>query len=280
MGYLPVFAAALHVGVRGARVASVHEIRIALRGEGGVTGTRQAVRRVARSRANMGREPSKGTTRDTDGVAVDGPGQVAEVVGAGEHVGRGEVSSVQCLIPPREGAVETTLVPQDLLEGPEVVAVPDEELGVAVDVRHVHLVQAGEILIAVRRGRKVTRRRLAHQALDGGDEGQPVGGRELSPFKADVGVGRARRRRRGHDGGHGSLGGLSMRRVELRRAIHEIRPGYRILQREGVELGEGVRGKVDGAHDGRRHRRRGEQKNGRPHDGLKLVWDERVYLQT
>ena len=220
----------------------------------------------------MGREPSKGTAGDADGVAIDGPGQVAEVVGAGEHVGRGEVSSVQRLIPPNHGAVEATLVPQDLLEGPEVVAVPDEELGVAVDIGHVHLVQAGKILIAVRRGREVTRRRLVHQALDGGDEGQPVGGRVLSPFKADVGVGRARRRLRGHDRGHGGLGGLS-----IRRAIHEIRAGYRILQREGVELGEGGGGKVDGAHDGRRHRRRDEQKNGRPHDGLKLVWDERVY---
>jgi hypothetical protein len=191
--HLPAFTAALHIGVRRSGVASVDETRVALRGQGSIASTRQAVRRIAGAWANVGSEPSKGTAGNTDGVAIDGPGQVAEVVRAGEHIGRGEVAGVQSLIPPNHGAIEATLGSQDLLEGPEVIAMPHEEFGVAVDIRHVLLVQAGEILIPVRRGGEVARWRLVHQALDGGDESQPVGGRVLPPFVADIRVGCARR---------------------------------------------------------------------------------------
>lgn len=162
------------------------------------------MRRVSGARPNVTGEPSKCAGGDADRVAVIGAGQFAKVVGAGEHVHRVEVPCVLRLIPPRECAVEAALVSQDLLKGPEEVAVPQEELGVTVDVRHVHLVKAGEIFVAVRRRREVARRRLLHQAFDGTHEGQPVGGREILPFEAHVWVGLAcgRRRRLGRSHYH------------------------------------------------------------------------------
>lgn len=190
--YLPSLAATLHIGVRRSGVARVDEVRVALGGGSCTAGTRQAMGLVAGSRANMDYEVGKCTAGDTDRIVVDGTGQVAEVVGAGEHVGCAKVSSIQRLVPPRERPIEATLISQDLLEGPHEVAVPHQELGVVVDVGHVLLVQTSQILIPVGRRREVARRRLVHQALDGTDEGQAVRSRVLSPFEAHVGVRRAR----------------------------------------------------------------------------------------
>ena len=189
---LPFLGAALHVGVRGTRIARVDEAGVALRGQGLVDGAGEAVRRVRISRANVAGEPREGAALDAVGVAVRiGPGQVAEVGGVGEHVRLCEVAGIQRLVPPWEGPVEAAFVTQDLLEGPQKVAVPDEELGVAVHVGRVQLVHACEILVAAGGGWEVARRRLVHQALDGGDEGQPVRRREISPFEPHVGVGTA-----------------------------------------------------------------------------------------
>lgn len=69
---------------------------------------------------------------------------------------------------------------------------PDQEFWVPVDIGHVQLMQAREILIA-RGGRgEIARRGLAHHAFYGGDEGESVGGWVGAPFDADVGVCAAR----------------------------------------------------------------------------------------
>ena len=154
------------------------------------------MRPVAGTGADVASEPSKGTAGDANRLAVRGlAGQVAEVVGAGEQLRLPEAASIQGLVPPREGAAEAALVAQGHLEHPNVVAVPYQELGVLVDVGHVDLVEAHEILISVRGGRELARGRLAHQALDRADEGELARRRVLAPFVPDVRVGRACRRR-------------------------------------------------------------------------------------
>ena len=190
----PSFGAALHVGIRGSRVASVDEVRVALCRQACGSGTRQAMGGVAHARANVGSEPSKGTRGDTDRVAIRvGAGQPAKVQVA-EEIQRGKVASVLGLIPPRERRGEAALVTQDLLKRPEEVTVPHEELGVAVDVGHVQLVQPCQVLEAVRRRSEVARRWLLDQADDGVHEVRPVGQREVTPFVPHVRVGSACRR--------------------------------------------------------------------------------------
>jgi hypothetical protein len=235
---LPSFGATLHIGIRAPRIARVDKARVALRGQGLVDGTCEAVRPVTRARANIARQPSKGAAVDTPGVAIFGREQVAEVVVIGEHVRLGELASVQRLVPPRKGPVEAALGAQDLLKCPHVVAVPNQELGIAVDVGHRELVEAHQILVAARRGRELARRRLLQQALNSIHKGQPVRGRVLAPFEAHARLGTACRRRGCLRGGRRCLQvlDLDMRRIELEPL--QIIPRDSIFQRDGMELRE------------------------------------------
>lgn len=181
--------AAGHVGVRGARVARVDVGLRDLLGQLVVVRSAQAVVGIALAGADVARQAGEGAAADADGVAVGVGDHVAKVVFAAEHVEAAEVACVQGLVPPGHGAVEAALFAEDLLEGPEEIAVPDDEVGVAVDVGHVPLMQADEILISVRGwGGEPPDGGFAHQAFDRSYESQPVGGRVVPPFDSGVGV--------------------------------------------------------------------------------------------
>lgn len=142
----------------------------------------------ARTWANVASKARKGSVRNADGVPVLRARQASEVSTA-KDIGVRESAGIECLIPPREGAIEAALGSQDLLEGPDIVAMPYQKFGVAVDVGHVELVKADEVLVAARCRREIARRRLLHQALDSTHEGLAVRSRELAPFEAHVGAG-------------------------------------------------------------------------------------------
>lgn len=88
-----------------------------------------------------------------------------------------EIPRIERLVPPWERLVEAALIAERHVEDPEVVAVPDQEFRVAVDVGHPHLMQADEIFISACCRWEVSRGRFGHQAFDGGDEGSLVRGR-------------------------------------------------------------------------------------------------------
>lgn len=154
------------------------------------------------TRTNVGDKVGKGAVLDTRWVAVGiGGGQAAEVACIGEHGGLGKLSGVEGLIPPDHGAVEATLGAEHLLESPQVVSVPDQELGVVVHVVHVVLVETDEVLVPRLGGREVTRGRLVHETLDSGNKRQAVRVRVLPPLIAHVRVRTAGGRVGAGDGG-------------------------------------------------------------------------------
>lgn len=208
VGVRAQLGAVLHVRVRRARVARVDKVSVGLRRQRLVHSPRQAVVRVARAGPNVADVVGKGleslrlaatfvyrgpvnityTIGDAGTLAIGGTRQASEEVGC-EHGGAGKVTSIQGLIPPREGPVKATLVPHDLLEGPHVVAVPEEEDVVSVDGAGHCLVHTDDILPAVLGGGVVARGRGVHQTLDGVDKGVSVRVRVVPPLEADVGVG-------------------------------------------------------------------------------------------
>ena len=189
-GDSPALRTALHARVIRARVTCVHEARVALRRQALIHHPAQAMRGGSASpRTNMTSQPRKRTADDTVRIPIRiRTRQVPEVIRVGEHIRVMEVARIERLVPPRDGLVEAALVPQRHVERPQEVAVPDQELGVAVHVGHPHLVQADEVLISARCWREVSRRWLGHQALDGGDEGELLRGRVGAPFDSHVGV--------------------------------------------------------------------------------------------
>jgi len=153
----PSFRAALHTRVVATRITRVHKP--------GVTLTRQTLvpisaqtmrRRRARARSDITGQARKRTVRN-----ARPSGNTPKVI-VRKHIRLPESPGVQGLIPPREGPVEATLIAEHHMEGPQVVAVPDHELRVAVDVGHPHLMQAYEIFIPALGGWELSRGRLAH----------------------------------------------------------------------------------------------------------------------
>ena len=106
-----------------------------------------------------------------------------------EDGGLGEPASVPGLIEPGKLTVETALAAEHLLEGPEVVPVPEEELGVTVNVGGQGLVESDEILISGGRLAKLARGRAGLEALDGIDVRLTVGVGIRVPLAADAGAG-------------------------------------------------------------------------------------------
>lgn len=189
-GDLPALEAGIPLSVRATRLALVDVAGVALRGQLLVHSTCHAVSLAARAGTDVQRDATEGTAVDAPSRsgAVLGWEQVAKV-GLGEDAALSKVASILGLIPPRPGAVEAALGAQDLLEGPHEVSVPDGELGVAVHVGRVVLVDAHEILVAVRGGGKVARRGLVHQTSDSGYEGPSVSVGVVAPFEPHAGVG-------------------------------------------------------------------------------------------
>jgi len=174
IGVGSALSAALHACVVGTRVASVDESRVALSSQALVDISAQTMGGGgARSGTNVAGQTGEGSVCDTLGTSA---GQRTEVCGA-EDVAASEVTGVESLVPPWEGVVEGADIAELHLEDPEEVAMPDQELGVSVDVDHPHLMQPNEILISARGRRELSGGGLALQALDGVHEVDAGGGR-------------------------------------------------------------------------------------------------------
>lgn len=105
-----------------------------------------------------------------------------------EDGGLGVAASIPGLIKPGKVTVETAVAAKHLLEGPEVVPVPEKELGVTVDVRSQGLVQSDEILISGGRLAELTRGRAGLEALDGIDIRLTIGVGVGVPLATNAGV--------------------------------------------------------------------------------------------
>jgi len=152
----------------------VDEVLVALGSVVGITHSVQTMGSVVVAWADVQSQTGESTSGDARRLAIVWGRDGAEELAGGEHVVLVEVSSVQSLIPPHHRSVETTLLAQDILEGPEVVSVPDQELGVSVDVWHIQLMKSDEILVTVPGRLEVSGRRLVQQTLDGSDESDTI----------------------------------------------------------------------------------------------------------
>jgi len=152
----------------------VDEVLVALGSVVGVAHSVQAMWSVVVAGADVQSQAGESTSGDARRLTVVWRRDGAEELARGEHVVLVEVSSVQSLIPPHHRSVETTLLAQDILEGPEVVSVPDQELWVSVDVGHIQLMKSDQILVTVPCWLEVSGRGLVQQTLDGSDESDTI----------------------------------------------------------------------------------------------------------
>jgi len=145
------------VEIRVARTGHADVVRIeaSLSRDTLVHGTLDAVGVVdglARSKVRLDTRESAIVNAST--AAIGRAGKSAEILG-GKDCSLGELSSPLLLIPPRHRPVESTLIPEHLLESPNEVAVPQEELvcldlgALAVNIGCVHLMETDEILVSV-----------------------------------------------------------------------------------------------------------------------------------
>lgn len=242
-GMTPALGAGLVVGIVGASLADV-DVGLGTVGcVAVVVVSSETVGGVARARADVQRQEGKllhtrlasregcisltGRKGRTDAIgnaiAVDLDG--AKVL-VGED-GRGSVvACVARLVEPRQVAGIAAHGAQLVLEGPDVVAVPRQELGVAVDVGGELLVDGDEVLVAALGLAEGARGRLAHEALDGRHEGLLARGVEAVPLGADMGAG-AR-------GLGGELGWGELRRAILAAVALD---GLQLVDGKGVCLG-------------------------------------------
>ena len=100
-----------------------------------------------------------------------------------------EASSIPGFIKPGKLTVETAVAAQHLLKSPEVVPVPEKELGVTVDIGSQGLVKSDEVLVSAPRLTELARCRAVLQTLDRIDICLTVGIGVRVPFRANAGVG-------------------------------------------------------------------------------------------
>lgn len=165
--FLPSLQTASKLGKGATRLAQVNVALVTLRRQLLVDSAGHAVVLVTTSGSDVQSDSSKGTAVDTPSLTIALRWKQVSEVWLREHVALGEVSSILRLVPPWEGSVEAALGTQDLLECPDEVSVPDEELGVAVDVGCPHLMETDEILVSVGSWIEVSRGGLVHQTSDG-----------------------------------------------------------------------------------------------------------------
>lgn len=173
-----------HIGVGGTRVAGIDDGGARVGSLGVITVTGETVTLVARAGTDVDGETSELAVRDALATDV----HAAEPLGA-EDGGLAETASVPSLVEPGEFTVETAIGAEHLLKGPEVVPVPEEELGVTVDVGCQSLVESDDILVSALGLAKLAGCRAALQALDGIDVRLSVGGGVGVPFATDAGAG-------------------------------------------------------------------------------------------
>jgi len=95
------------------------------------------------------------------------PRQVPEISRVREHITIMKVARIERLIPPRQRIPKITLIPQRHLKRPQKVPMPDQELRIPVDIRHVHLMQARKILVSTSRWGIVPTGGSTHHAFYG-----------------------------------------------------------------------------------------------------------------
>ena len=118
-----ILLATFEIGVVGAGHAIVLEILVTLSSGRLVNSTREAVIRLAGTRADIKGDVSKNTVTDTITGAVNRARQTTKVLRR-EDSRLGKLPGILSLVPPDKGTVKAALFSKDLLERLEKVAVP------------------------------------------------------------------------------------------------------------------------------------------------------------
>jgi len=238
------FSAGPHAVVVGPGVALVDVGRVAVGRLGAVAVASQAVNLVVRAGTDVDGKVGELAIGNT--VAAESN---ASKPAAGEDGRLGKATSIPGLVEPRDGVIEAALATEQVLEGPGEVSVPQQELGVAMDVGRQDLVESDEILVTTPGAGELARGSPAHQTLDGIDEALFAIIFVLIPFgtDADVGAGCARSKQLGRVGSRmQKLGHVSS---DLGQILHDTVDGIGDTQEIGalcssnvgrLELGMGV----------------------------------------
>lgn len=153
---------------------------------------------------------------------------------AGEDGRLFESAGVSRLVEPGQLAIESALAAQNLLKGPEVVSVPEQELVVAVHIGRERLVKSNQILVPAPRLTELARGIPGHQAPQGTGKGAAVAVRIRVPLATDARVGtlrscdqsvfrRIRVVERRHFNDFGLSDGLSSFPASANKRVHESR---------------------------------------------------------
>jgi hypothetical protein len=151
---------ASHIGIIPFVVATVDHLRIGVGGLGVVIVTSKTMEGVTRTGSHVDskvgellyllsvtyqliRSEPTYAIGDTVAAGVDRAQPLARKDGRG-----GKVSRVPSLIPPGQVAVKTTLAAQQILKSPQVIPVPEKELGATVDIGCQRLVESDQILVS------------------------------------------------------------------------------------------------------------------------------------
>jgi hypothetical protein len=194
----------LEGGIYGGVVARIDPVLVGVRGQTCVTVSLETVRGVRRGAwADVDRDVGECLAavsfpghiellgsrtyaiRHTSSVDV---GEGTKIVGR-EDVGLRESTRIPGLVKPRHWSVEAAFRAQHLLKRPDEVSVPEQKLGVAVDVRRELLVDAHKVVVSGPGSRVVLLLGSVLQTPYGTDEGGLVVGRVRVPFDADTRIG-------------------------------------------------------------------------------------------
>lgn len=134
LNHSPKLETSLKVLVSGIGQARVDIVGVALSSICGVSLAAQTMNAITRARSDVQGKSSECAVSYAMAAASKG----AKVLRA-EEVGSREGASMLRLIEPEKGSVKSTLITQDLLEGPDKIAMPRQELSVLVYVRSIQL---------------------------------------------------------------------------------------------------------------------------------------------
>lgn len=151
-----------------------------------------------------------------------------------------ESAGIPSLVEPRQVTVEAALGTQNILESPEVVPVPKQKFGVAVDIGRQRLVKCDKILISRSRLAELAGWAPSLQASDRADESLPVAVAVRIPLSAHPRVGA----RRG-----GADGIVDCERAERRFVLLFLGFGKRLCQRLGERVSEVLEAVLYGLSD-------------------------------
>jgi len=176
-----------HGGVRALSVKAVDHLLVGVGGFGVIIVTGEAMEFVPVFRSDVDGQVGELAVGNTVSIRVDSTEPLV-----GKDTGLGKPSRVPGLIPPWQVAIEAALIAQQLLESVQVVPVPDQELGVSVDIGSQCLVESNQVLVAALGLPELARRTPLHQTPDRADESLAITAAVRIPFLAHTGVGAGR----------------------------------------------------------------------------------------